>query len=238
MFWCVGWYSESTTSVDSYWQILSNGNSTYRIVSISGNKYVAANKSGAANTTLRTYSGAADEQWVFETVWPGYWYLDQRTPDFQLLHYGIINMNSSDVEKVNCAGYAMRVKDYITGATIGIVNQTNVNTAATQVQKYFSGRLSGGRTIRLLASGLTESQAKAALSADEYLVAFRIRTSTTPSWDFHFHIMTADKGWADKVGWDPPRSSPSTNWNTYDSATRYFAVTKTSRDDIASRIWQ
>ena len=169
---------------------------------------------------LYEYYGGSNQKFVFEKVDYG------NAPSYSSIATSSLN--------INCAGFALRINQFISGSMLGGVTGSSwdtVESIASKTITYFNNNTTG-RTIRRI-SGVNNTPTFS-INSNEYRVALRVRTPNTgySTYDYHFYIQTIDGQWANKPGSTPSAIigyvNPSTYaWaNGYNSDVIYFAVTR------------
>jgi hypothetical protein len=152
--------------------------------------------------------------------------------------YSSIQTTSTNI---NCAGFALRTNEYVTGSVLGVSAWATVEMVAAKTIAYFNAKTAGtGRTIRRIPGvNLTPTYF---IASNEYRVAVRVVTSGTDSqYDYHYMLQVNDGSWAHKPGSGNSallgHINPTTyNWNynyggsigvvKYNSNVIYFAVSR------------
>ena len=219
-----------------YFQILSNGEGTYRIQPLCSNTRVLSVRGPStaelAKIELKTWTGATQMRWYFEKAYFGAAY-----------SYSSIETNSTNM---NCAGFALRIDKYLGGSELSVNAWDDVKTVAQKAMSYFRSHCPS-RTIRLIGGEDNPSaniSPTYSISSNEYRVAVRVVTKASGrSYDYHFLVQTNDGRWAHKPGNKPSEMigyiNPNTynwsynygtasnpSWRYYDSDVLYFAVSR------------
>lgn len=202
----------------------------FLISSAIGGGYQIGTKSSSGSKVLEVTNSSMDNEAVVQ-IWS---YSDSRDNDnwyFEKVNFGSAPSYSeieTSARDVNCAGFALRIPQFISGNLLGVSSGDSVETVATATKTYFNN-VASPRTIRRI-SGINLTPTFY-INENEYRVALRV--ATNGRYDYHYMIQLEDGSWAHKRGNTPSEYlgfiNPSNyDWINgsinYDSNVIYFAV--------------
>jgi hypothetical protein len=136
---------------------------------------------------------------------------------------------------MNCAGFAMRINEYIDGVKLGVTDRSSLENVASASIRYFNMKKPSCSINRINGTNLDPGYS---VANNEYRFVLKIATNNySYLLDYHYMIQTNDGKWAHKLGGFASVNlnyiNPTTYkwlWSTnnlhYNSASIYFKATR------------